>query len=196
MALSTAGSLKQYIGYSGSDQDTRLAAILVQAQAAIEGWCRRVFEQTTYTDFVLDGPGENALILPQYPCSAFSDLRYDPDRAFGSDKVVDPTTYVLDGPSGIVRRISNSRWPHGPRLLRATFTAGYASIPAELTLACNIVAADLWTRSRALEGGGWQNEMINDAVAGQGPTSYRQEHDVRSGLPVRATAILANFRKL
>jgi len=196
MALTTAGSLKLYIGYPGSDQDTRLAAIIVQAQAAIEGWCRRVFESTVYTDAILDGSGENALILPQYPCSALAEVRYDADRLFGDSTIVDPTTYVLDGPAGIVRKLSGGRWPNGSRVIQATFTAGLSTIPADLALAANIVAADIWTRSRALEGGGWQNEMINDAVAGQGPTSYRQEHDVRSGLPVRAVAILANYRKL
>lgn len=195
MALATTANLKQYLGISGSEHDSRLAELVSQSQGLIERWARRRFDSQTYTAQTIDGSGRPALMLPQYPVVTLSEIRVDAARSFGSETVIASDRYFVESAAGLVH-LKSGVWLAGDSVVLVTYTAGYASdaIPSDLKTACLITAADLWSRSRALEQGSWQNEPSVDSVAGQGYYSFKSEHDVRSGLPVRATAIVNNYR--
>jgi len=130
----TLDAMKTYLSIPLADtsKDTWVELLINAASDAIEKHCVRSFTQATYTH-TLDGHQNNEVVLPQWPVTSVTDLRVDSDRVFGADTIKDAAEYtVIDG----VLRLHTSRFPEGSQNVRITYTAGYATIPSDLQLAC------------------------------------------------------------
>lgn len=92
-------------------------------------WCRRDFCYHTHVD-IFDGDGSHVLFLGDYPVHDISSVRVN-----GS--LIDD--YTLDKKSGILH--SSNVWPEGFQNIEVHYTAGYKTIPVDLSdLACEIAS--------------------------------------------------------
>lgn len=148
-ALTSATNVKNHLGISVTTFDTELDVIVDGVNAAIENFLDVEFDSTVYTDEEYDTINDRRLVLKHRPVITFTRLQYKDDPAdFDDDNWtnIDSGEYVADLESGIVTW--NSNFLPGKRRYRATYTAGYASIPADVTLAATILAASLFNNRK------------------------------------------------
>lgn len=145
-ALTTVADVKESLGITDSSQDNLVIRKINFATEAIEGWCRlprdHHFKETTYTNEEYDGSGSNMLRLKMRPVSTLSSLQFrTTSENLDSWDSVDTQNYFLDINSGVVDLL----YSEGTRFnsFRATYTAGFATIPADLAEAAVMLAAYL-----------------------------------------------------
>ena len=127
MALTTLPSVKCFLGIKSNAEDSRLAAMIDMADAAIKEYLGRDIEQATYTEFY-SGDGTPLLILRQRPVVSITTIHVDSAAYYGQASgafaaatlLVAGTDYAIvfdtavGGVSvsrrGIVERI-NTVWP-------------------------------------------------------------------------------------
>lgn len=125
-ALTTLARLKQFLGISGTTNDTTLEYIIDSCTDFIQTYCRRAFKLATYTQEVYDGTGSSILYLKNYPITTFTLLEYrDSDDASSSNwSTIDSDEYFHIDNSGML-----NYYPHTflkiPQHYRATYAAGY-----------------------------------------------------------------------
>lgn len=148
--LCTLADLKTMLGITDTSQDAYLAMALTAATSAIQSYCDQTFFQGTYTE-VLDGNavGLNSgwLEVSERPVQSLTSVTYNPDDSTIS------TTYTgsnfhYDPNTGFIRWLSSSTsgraFDYGFRKLAVIYSAGYSSIPSDLSVACASVAAGLY----------------------------------------------------
>ena len=129
-----------------------------------------------------DGDGTAKLMLEQRPINAMSSIYSDPVRAFGSTTLVDSDDYELYGDEGYVVFTSTSI-DVGHRVLKATYNAGYATIPYDLKQACIELAA-LWYENYKSH-----RTQLKSVSSDAGTQSY--EHSI----PPFVKAVIKKYRK-
>lgn len=178
------------VSSTDSSQDDLLQLYVDSANEAVEVYCGRTFASADYVQYYT-GNNTYRLVLRQRPVTAVSEVRFDGSGYFGQrDGGFDSTTVLTEGvdycldwdsganysKSGILFRIGTI-WPMlhrqiyytrlspdiGPALgnLKVSYTAGYPTIPADLSLAATQVAAHM-KRVSALGGYNLQSERIGD----------------------------------
>jgi uncharacterized phiE125 gp8 family phage protein len=162
--LTTRAALKLYLGIEASDtaQDELLDALVAYASERIESHCRRAFASEALTEY-LDGTGASKLVLSRRPVSALTSIHEDSDRAFAAATEIDSADLVLHPENGIVERMGAVFAP-GARTLKVVYTAGYATVPDDVALACAKLAAAWYAHAR---GGadGVTRETLGDYAA-------------------------------
>jgi uncharacterized phiE125 gp8 family phage protein len=140
MALLTLEELKTHLGITDTSQDDMLQDIVDAIDPLFKGYLGRDIELTTYTSELYDGPGTNLLVLNQAPIvSVTSVLVFDTEyeavtleeRTEGTDGY-----YIKDADNAILYRWTP--WPRGRGMIEVTYSAGYETIPADITLAAKI----------------------------------------------------------
>lgn len=145
-ALTTVADVKETLGIASSDStwDNLIKRKINQATEIIEGWCNRRFKSTTYTDELYDATHDGQLLLRNYPVISFTSLSArDTTLNEGSFDTVDSEHYFVDANAGVIDAVS-AFWG-GYDQWRVTYTAGYATIPADLAEAAATLAAYLTT---------------------------------------------------
>lgn len=161
MALATNTQVKDYLGVSGSTDDTLLTTLITRAQAMMERYCNRIFEEDTYTE---DHSGGAATVqLKNTPVSAVTSV--SSLDASGNATAYAATSYRFDGDTGIITLTNDedfyfrdsvvgssaleaSSFPCGFKNIRVVYTGGYSSVPADLVQVCVEMAADLYQNRR------------------------------------------------
>ena len=112
-----------------------LEEIIAEAQALADGYCKRVLESASYTEYHDIGHDQAALSLRQYPVTGTL-LLYTGTNGNPTLLQTSGVDYLLDTDAGIINCLTGA-WPEGPRNVRATYTAGYtaATCPAGLKAA-------------------------------------------------------------
>lgn len=144
-ALTSLGDVKESLGITGTSQDNLIRRKINQATDMIESYCGKNngqhFASTSYVEDY-DGTGTNQLILKNRPVISFTSLQQrsttenisDFDTVSSDDYFVDLTAGVID----CVFTLSEN-W----NIYRATYTAGFATIPSDLAEACVMLASAL-----------------------------------------------------
>lgn len=144
-ALTSLADVKESLGITGTSQDNLIRRKINQATDMIESYCGKNngqhFASTAYVEDY-DGTGTNQLILKNRPVITFTSLQQrsttenisDFDTVSSEDYFVDTTAGVLD----CVFTLSEN-W----NIYRATYTAGFATIPSDLAEACVMLASAL-----------------------------------------------------
>jgi uncharacterized phiE125 gp8 family phage protein len=150
--LTTAASVKTLLRIPSADttHDTVLSALVTAASKAIENFVGRTLGTASYTK-QLDGSGEAFLMLPEYPVNTITSVHVDLDRQFNSDSLwVNGTDYLVYADEGILRAISLDSiagdivWPRGNLNVKVAWSAGFATIPKDLSVATDIFVAYLF----------------------------------------------------
>lgn len=176
MALITLANAKTYLGISGSDKDAVLNLLIEQGSSIFELLTGRKFDSETYTDKEYDGSGNRELVLDHRPIITFTKLEKR-NTLDNSDNwsTIDSDKYWVDTDNGIITKTTNfldwdivHRDPEigeditfeiGKRNYRATYTAGYSTIPNDVQSAVMQMVGFMYnTRSK----GGYESETLGD----------------------------------
>jgi uncharacterized phiE125 gp8 family phage protein len=134
-ALATLAQVKEYIGNSADNTDDALLTRLITAVSElIERSSQRVFGQATYTE-TRNGTGGRFLVLNNRPVTAVSSL------TINGITIPQSTSFTVDGwvvesPWKVTLRGYSHRFDEGVQNVQITYTAGYATVPADVAQAC------------------------------------------------------------
>lgn len=143
--LITIDKYKEIEGITSTKEDVKLEVFIPSVSQLVKTYCGNSiidFYTTNKVEaFSLDWDS-NILQLTESPVNIIVEVqeRRRPTEAY---TVVPPADYYLDKKTDSVLRIANTHryWPTGPGSVSVTYTAGYATTPADLLLA----VADLVT---------------------------------------------------
>lgn len=152
-ALTTVADVKELLGLDAGDSSKNNLIIrkINQATEMIENYTGRRFTSTTYTNEEYDATNSSQLILKQRPIISFSSLGIrDNDLNEDDWDTIDTMLYFMDSGSGVIDLNFNAvgRWNR----YRATYTAGYATIPSDIAEAAATLAAYLAENPTATSG--------------------------------------------
>jgi len=142
--LTTRALVQEHLGIS-TDNDV-IDTIVSGVNAGLENFLDAVFASTTYTNEEYDiERATRVLVLKNRPVITFTRLQSkDSPLNFDDNNWTDIDTddYDVDLGSGLVTW--NSKFARGKGLYRATYDAGFAAIPDDLTLGATKVASSLY----------------------------------------------------
>lgn len=176
--LTTLAAVKAKLRITSTGDDTLLGTLITQASGFIQAWLNRTFASQSYTE-VRDGTGNPVMMFANYPVTAVSSVTVN-DIAVPLATNTSDTGYRFDS----TRLMLNTDvFPRGFGNVTVTYTAGYASTPAEIDGAC----ADLVAyKYRELERIGHSSKSI------QGETVAF----ITADMPPAVKTILNNYRKV
>lgn len=140
-ALTTLADVKESLGLPSSDQtkDNLIIRKINQASQQIENYCERVFKAADYVEEI-NGSNIDEITLRQRPVNAFTSLEFR-SGATNVDSwfTMNDNYFFVDTSAGILKLLfqGRGRW----NAWRATYNAGYTTIPADLAEACAMLAA-------------------------------------------------------
>lgn len=156
-SLISIAEYKVWAGISGTSQDALLTVLVDAVSMEVRRWCDRNttngFESMSRTERY-DGNDEQTIQLMEWPVTAVTSVTVY--TAGGDTDVLDADTYRFDGDSGVLSRIDPrlARFPvtafgtvnstfsvqpwfeRGFNNIEVVYTGGYATIPADLKMAC------------------------------------------------------------
>lgn len=156
-SLISIAEYKVWSGISGTSQDALLTVLVDAVSMEVRRWCDRNttngFESMSRTERY-DGNDEQTIQLMEWPVTAVTSVTVY--TAGGDSDVLDTDTYRFDGDSGVLSRIDPrlARFPvtafgtvnstfsvqpwfeRGFNNIEVIYTGGYATIPADLKMAC------------------------------------------------------------
>ena len=162
MTLCAVSDVQTYLGNTDAALVPVLTALVNSASALIERHCGRVFEQANYTE-TRNGNGADAIYLRQGPIISVQSVTVDgvsippaPDTISygyvfsghklylrGYARVAPGTPGTMVGSVGCFRR--------GIQNVVIAYSAGYATIPADLNQACVELVADKFAKRKRID---------------------------------------------
>lgn len=140
MPITTLATVKEYLGLTGTEEDSLLNRLIDWATDFIHSYCGRIFPQGSYDEYY-DGDGTEGLLSQQFPIVSVSSLEVD-------GVVKDSTSLVIYAPLGLIR-LKSGTFPKGKQNVRLQYTAGYATLPKDLEHACiELVSLKYYDRGR------------------------------------------------
>ena len=143
MALATLSDVKTHLGITTAADDTLLAQLQTSADDFVEQYCGRSFAGGSFTED--HSGGARMAFLRNYPVTAVTSVKVDPDRAFGTETVLDPADYYVHADRGVVEALggpfvpSRPGWRVGaddfPGAVRIAYTTATGQVPAAITRA-------------------------------------------------------------
>lgn len=147
-ALCSLADVKESLGITDNSKDNLIIRKINQATEMIERYTGRRFASTTYTDETYDVDGGGTINLRNYPVITFTSLsQRDSTQNIDSWDTIDSQNYFVDERAGILE--FNYNIGRGWEQYKATYTAGYTTIPADLAEACATLAGYLASQNPA-----------------------------------------------
>lgn len=152
-ALTDLATAKIHLDIPALDtgQDSKVERFINTASQWIESYCGRKFITQTHTEYQ-DGRLSNRIMLREWPITGGPadgatkpELSIDSRSVFGTDSLVDVSTYFVDSEStfeiALVGCTSGGRFPRGTRNIKIIYEAGLGTVvgddlPADLVNAC------------------------------------------------------------
>lgn len=132
--------VKTYMGKTDTNSDTALNALITNVSAAIETYCNRTFASTSYTETRNGGCGQK-MYLANGPVTAVSSLSVNgqsvplaPDAVSYGFVFDSMMVYIRPGSGGSGG--GPQEFCKGIQNVTVQYTAGYTSIPNDITQAC------------------------------------------------------------
>lgn len=146
-ALATLADVKESLGIDAGNttQDNLIKRKINMATEMIESYCNLAtnhhFKSTTYTNEVYNGINGDQLVLLMRPATAVSSFQYlNGGENIDSWDTIDTEDYFVDLNSGLLNGFSSGS---NFGSIRVSYTAGYTTIPFDLSEACATIAAFL-----------------------------------------------------
>lgn len=140
-ALVTLADVKTFLGLQNiSTSDAILEIVIEAVSASIANESFPDFKSATHTAEKYDGTGKSYLYLDHYPVTAMTTVVED------GVTLVKDTDYFVDMDEGLLEKAryswpgydSQAVWTTSKQGVVVTYTAGYATVPADVKLACLI----------------------------------------------------------
>lgn len=140
-ALTTLADVKESLGIpsGNTSKDNLIIRKINQASLVISNYCERIFQRADYTE-LLSGSQTDEFTLAQRPVNDFTSLEYRNSNENLNDFItINSNYYFYDSSAGVLKLNFGAagRWDRW----RATYNAGYDTIPADLAEACASLAA-------------------------------------------------------
>lgn len=132
-ALCTLADVKTYNGISTSTYDTLIETLIDRVSKQFEMDCDRVFISANYTQYY-DGNKTSYLFVSQYPITTVSGVWDDTNWEWGSSTQISGIDYRVADNNHIV--FNTTILTEGDQNIKVAYTAGYTTIPYDLTQAC------------------------------------------------------------
>ncbi len=154
MNLTTVERVKLRVGIDNDDlqYDAMISSFVARISAEAERVMNRSAQTVARTTTFDLGRGQCSLSLPAFPISSVTDVRLDSSRVFGTDTVIDSTTYYTDTATGLLH-MDVLPSVYGPGLVRVAYTGGMGASTEAFVAAYPDVAeavtqrvAQLWQR--------------------------------------------------
>ncbi len=142
MAFATTDDLANVLGREVDPEDATALAALDAATEIVRAYTGQYIEQVEDDELTLDGSGTNNLLLPQVPVTAVASVEVDGEALAATD-------YEWSA-NGYLRRIG-ANWPVNLRSIVATYTHGYATVPAVIVAVTATLAARLYEAPTAVK---------------------------------------------
>lgn len=158
MPLITASEARDLIpGLTGTGEDTLLDRWIARAGVILARWCgyppasagaEPTMQTATYTRY-LSGRGGRDLALDVLPVQSVTSVYDDLTLDYGAASLVASGDYTLiaDGERQILRLTSTAThgvWQRGEDNIKATFVAGYSTVPGDLKQATALLVRHWW----------------------------------------------------
>lgn len=132
-ALITLEDLQVYMRDESEDNEDIFALLINAVSSVFDQYTNRNLKQVAYEEKLFDGNGQVKFFLPDYPIAIgeeddFIVVLNDVELELDVD-------YCLYAESGYIKKMSGY-WTEGSQNLNITYTAGYATVPMDLQLAC------------------------------------------------------------
>lgn len=171
----------------GEDVSTGLAEMVINSVSQeFDRYVGRVLKQTAYTNLYLDGNGLRYLNLPSWPVATSPAMGALTEDGVTLTEGVD-SDYILytSDYEGYMERVGGV-WLKGSKTIKiASVSLGYATVPADLVLACAKQSAVEYQKAKLK---GW-NEMSRSIEGGS--VSF-----VEPGLMPDVVEVLKRYRRL
>jgi len=155
--LTTVANVKSWPGITATTDDALLARLVTAVSAFFASYCGRIFMSASYSE-VRDGTGSAKLILRQYPVTAVASLAVNGSPIPARPKVGQPG-YIISPPRTLA--LSGYTFPNGDvQNVEVSYTAGFATTPADLEQAC-IECCASWYRRKA------RIDEVSKAISGE-----------------------------
>jgi len=158
--LTTKTLVKAYLDINVTSFDDVIDTIVDGVNQAVENYLDLIFAQTTYTDEEYDQlEGSRILTLKHSPVISFTRLQYknSPSDYDSTDWTSFATSEYKVDTNGVITK--NSNFAKGKKRYRATYVAGYASIPDDIKLAATKIAASMYENRK---GSGVTSETLGE----------------------------------
>ncbi len=146
--------VKQHLGVGHDDDDDLIALYLDAATASVEGphGIGIPLRSATYR-LTLDAFPGGCITIPLRPVTGVVSVQFK--EATGAVQTLSPTSYIVDLNTGTVSRTIGGSWPATaalPGSVTVTFTAGFATIPADLQAAILLTVGHYYRNREAVVG--------------------------------------------
>lgn len=203
--LTTLAAFKAHLKVSGTAEDALLEQLLLELDEVVASVTgrervpgRHPFESVAATEYY-DGSGRLSLVLRRRPVTAVAAVKVDQSGYYGQGPNAFPAGSARTlGEHYAVPRLDATEqngalieslcgvWPEGQGNVLVTYTAGYATIPADLSMAVHLLGNEVY---RGLEKGG--------ILAGEtfGKYAYRLLGEAENTHILAANSILARYHE-
>ncbi len=172
-------------------EETVLSVICDQISDAVEDYCGRIFEFSTFTEDY-DGSGTRNLMLRQYPIDAITTVKRTKVDAANTVVSIVSAEYTINDESGIllmhpVNHVDSSIWIKGELNYEIVYDAGYDGddMPNGLVGACNIWIATVFQKAKH------NLFAVQSSTIGDETINYLNED-----MPAMVKSMLTKWRKL
>lgn len=130
MSLLTVKQVQDWVPQA-SGEEALIADAITMAEGLADQACSRTLEAASVTEYFDVGEYQSSVVLGRYPVVSVTSVVEDASDT--SPTTLTSSDYILDTPSGILRR-DGASWPVGARSVAVTYTGGYttATLPAGL----------------------------------------------------------------
>lgn len=178
MALCTQADLEMIlqIDFLGDPDDT-VTFLIASAQALIEKFCGRTFEEESGLTVTLDGRGVTTLFLRKTPVTAVNQVTED-----GTVLAADDFMFYSDG--RLIRRSGDAdiRWTWKRQAVTVDYDGGYATVPDDLAYLCANIAARMFQRGAA-----FANTEVQATVTSQKLGDFSESYDLNRAAALEIT---------
>ncbi len=177
-----------YLGITNTNQDALITTLITNASAMIESYCNRIFASASYTE-TRNGTGGFRMYAAQAPITAVSSVTVDGVAIPAAPSGGAPGYgYVFDADLIYIRTgASYSGTPtlftKGVQNVVLSYTAGFATIPADINQACVELIADKLAKQARID-------KKSETLGSQQTVSF----DL-SAMPPRVVTALAQWRR-
>jgi len=170
--LVSLGSVKSYLNISdNTEHDGFLKRLINVVSDFIQlNYIGRELTAKERTEYY-DGKGKNQIHLKHYPIISITDIWDDPSRNYTDTYKKSSDDYVYYEDNGIIKLIAGGVFYDGIKNVKATYIAGYNSVPGDIQQATIELVARKYDQSRKGKG----QLGIDSISAGDQTVNYNQD---------------------
>jgi uncharacterized phiE125 gp8 family phage protein len=163
--LTTLAAVETFLGLpSGNADEGLLSSLITAASSAIESYCQRSFIAQAYNEYRDGVLGQNQIVTLGYPIISVTGVTVNGQPIPAAVAGAWPRSGYSNGQWYI--RVDGYCIPQGGKNVNLQYTAGYATIPADLAQACVELVALKYKQKD------WIGKSGSESIDGQSVT-YR-----------------------